>query len=193
MSNQKTAAATFALLIALAAPAGVEWIKSNEGRSLPVYLDGGGVPTQCDGETDLSFLPKDRPATHEECDKLTDKRFRQYALTVWNLLTPQAQEALSVTRLIVYTDFAYQYGVTAFKNSTMRQLVNSGMIVGSCQQFDRWGKVKAPKGSADDRRDRNGGFTAPADGLKDCALRKEHKCYGVFTRAQRNKEKCLNG
>jgi len=120
-------------------------------------------------------------------------RFREYAWKVFQLLTPAAQQALSLTRLIVYTDFAYQYGVTAFKNSTMRRLVNDGMIIGSCEQFDRWGKVKAPKGSADDRRDRNGGFTAPADGLKDCAIRKEHKCYGVYTRAQRNKGKCLSG
>lgn len=183
---------TFAALIALAAPSGVEWVKGNEGRSLTVYSDGGGVLTQCDGETDLSFLPQDRPATPEECDKLTDRRFREYGKKVWDLLYPEAQQALTVSRFIAYTDFSYQYGVKAFKNSTMRRLANEGMIVASCFQFDRWGKVKTTLGGADDRRDRNGGFSAPADGLKDCGIRR-HQCYGVYDRAQRNKEKCLNG
>lgn len=180
---------TFAALIAVAAPEGIRFLKQEEGRSLTKYYDIVGVLTQCDGETDLSLLPKDRPATHEECDALTDRRFREYAWKVWQLLNDGARQQLTTKRLIAYTSFAYNYGVTAFKNSTMLRLANSGAALASCGEFDRWANVKTARGSLSDMRDRNGGLTASVDGLKDCFIR-AHGCYGVYLRRQKEKELC---
>lgn len=193
MSNGRVIGASFAILLAAAAPLGVKFLKGEEGRSLVKYYDIVGVLTQCDGETDLSLLPNDRPATNEECDRLTDKRFREYALRVWQLLGELPRQSMTTQRLIAYTSFAYNYGVQAFKNSAMLALANAGDIAASCGEFDIWGNVKTKRGSLDDRRDRQGGFTAKVDGLKDCAIRKENQCFGVYDRRQKEKAKCLAG
>lgn len=65
-------------------------------------------------------------------------------------------------------DHAYQYGVDATCSSTLVKLTNAGQYRAACEQYTRWRFVAG----------------------RDCSVR-SNGCYGVWTRAQERRNKCV--
>ena len=103
-----------------------------EGLRTKAYLDTGGVPTICYGETaDVKLGDTSTPAA---CQKMLTARIGYFSMQVTALtdipLPPETHAAI--------TSFTYNVGVQAFKTSTLRRLLNSGDIAGACNQLTRW-------------------------------------------------------
>lgn len=103
-----------------------------EGLRTKAYLDTGGVPTICYGETSNVKLGDEIPK--DQCKKLLTARLGYFSMQVTSLTTislpPETHAAI--------TSFTYNVGVNAFKTSTLRRLLNSGDIQGACNQLTRW-------------------------------------------------------
>lgn len=191
-----------ATMIAAAAVKGVPYIKEHEGLVLQTQPDIVGVQNYCYGETH-DVMPG-KVYTKEQCDLLLDKRFAEYAIAVWNALTPEARAALTPARFLSYISHAYNFGKTAFATSQIAASANAGDVAASCKHFEDWIYVRTPRGGLADRRDRKGqtfvrsgavmyakgGLTAKVDGKKDCRV-KENDCAGIAIRRSDDIRECL--
>jgi len=122
-------------LIAATMAVAVPTISAFEGRSLTAYKDVGGVWTICDGET--FGVNEGQVKTHAECDVMTERRIREFAIDVRTLVKVQ----MPPSRHAALTSFAYNVGVPAFAGSTLLKKLNAGDTIGACDQLLRWNKV----------------------------------------------------
>ncbi len=101
-----------------------------EGIRLTPYGDVGGVPTVCEGLTQVPM----RSYTKEQCavlDSLQRKKELLFVESTVSVKLTQPQKA-------AFADFVYNVGHQAWLTSTARKLVNSGNVKEGCKQLLRW-------------------------------------------------------
>lgn len=108
----------------------------HEGEKLRSYLDPVGVWTICNGET-LDVKPG-QVKTAAECHSMLEMRLGYFAWNVDQMIKvpvkPSTEAALA--------SFAYNVGLDNFKNSTLLKKINSGDIIGGCNELPRWNRAK---------------------------------------------------
>ena len=109
-------------------------IASFEGLRTKVYLDIGGVPTVCYGET---VGIHNRIYTASECLALLQKRIPDYNTPIRRCVTAP----MRASREAALTSFAYNVGVSAACRSTAVRLLNTGDDRGGCEALMMWNKV----------------------------------------------------
>lgn len=110
----------------------VAFIGPREGLETKAYLDPGGVPTICYGET-LGVKLGDE-ATVEECNAMFGPRVREYAEGVQRcIMVPM----LDMT-FVAFTSLAYNIGVGGFCRSSAAKLFNAGRWREACDAMLRF-------------------------------------------------------
>jgi len=105
-----------------------------EGRELEAYLDEGGVPTICDGDTYNVRLGD--VATPQECDV----RLRRQLKIANAAIDKYVHAAISTHQRAALVSFIYNVGAGAFSRSTLLKRINAG-DPNWCHELDRWVKV----------------------------------------------------
>lgn len=111
----------------------VSMIKPLEGIEYQPYYDVAGVLTVCYGHTGGGII-KDKVYTLSECEQLLKQDLERVKEQVDPLIkNPIATE----TRAALYS-FTYNVGIGAFSRSTLLKKLNSGDLVGACNELHRW-------------------------------------------------------
>ncbi|WP_234857204.1 lysozyme [Acinetobacter junii] len=145
-------------------------IKNDEGfTSKPVIPVAGDSPTQGHGST---FKPDgspvkmtDPPITRATADKWLRNDVSKREIAFRNSLKGVK---LSQAEYDLYLDFSYQYGTSAFANSSMLRNLKAGKYRAACDSLLKYKYVAK----------------------RDCSIRKNN-CYGVWTRQLERHKKCL--
>ena len=145
-------------------------IKNDEGfTSKPVIPVKGDRPTQGHGST---FNPNgspvkmtDPPITRATADKWLRNDVSKREIAFRNSLKGVK---LSQAEYDLYLDFSYQYGTSAFANSSMLRNLKAGKYRAACDSLLKYKYVAK----------------------RDCSIRKNN-CYGVWTRQLERHKKCL--
>lgn len=115
---------------------GLPLLKKYEGCKLQAYQDIVGVWTIGYGET--KGVKKGMVITQAEADKMVQDRYDEFENGVKNLV----KVPLTDNQLGALTCFAYNVGLSAFKNSTMLKLLNSGANATTvAAEFAKWNKA----------------------------------------------------
>lgn len=166
MSNK----AKYSVLILAASAAFFSAVKLDEGfTAKPVIPVKGDRPTQGHGAT---FKPDgaavkmtDPPITRATADKWLRHDVAKREIPFKNALKGVK---LSQTEYDVYLDFSYQYGTTAFANSSMLRNLKAGNYKAACASLLKYKYVAK----------------------RDCSIRSSG-CYGVWTRQIARYDKCM--
>jgi lysozyme len=110
-----------------------------EGYSPQAYLDTGGVPTICYGETRNVKLGD--VASKQKCDELLIKEVTRISESIKQEYTIK----LKPHELAALTSFRYNVGDTAFRRSTLARHLRNHDIVSACNQLQRWVHVDGKK------------------------------------------------
>ena len=105
-----------------------------EGLRRAAYLDPVGIPTVCFGETRGVKLG-DRYTT-QQCKDMLGKRLLEFEQGINKCLKnpgliPDGAYVASIS-------FAYNVGVQAFCNSTLKRKLDAGDIKGACNELPKW-------------------------------------------------------
>ncbi len=114
-------------------PTGAAFIKANEGFRAAAYPDAGGQSIGYGhkiqpGENIVS------PISQGEADSL----FASDIGTAVRAVSDGLKVQVSQSQFDALVDLAYNIGTTAFLNSTLLSLLNSGDFQGASQQFSQW-------------------------------------------------------
>ena len=145
-------------------------VKLQEGYTArPIIPVPGDRPTQGHGAT---FKPNGVPV------KLSDPAISRETADKWLRNDVSKREVafknslkgvkLSQTEYDVYLDFSYQYGTTAFSNSSMLRNLKAGKYKAACDSLLKYKYVAN----------------------RDCSIR-SNGCYGVWTRQVERHKKCV--
>lgn len=145
-------------------------IKNDEGfTAKPVIPVAGDRPTQGHGST---FKPdgspvkmSDPPITRATADKWLRNDVSKREIAFKNTLKGVK---LSQAEYDLYLDFSYQYGTSAFANSSMLRYLKVGKYRAACDSLLKYKYVAK----------------------RDCSIRKNN-CYGVWTRQLERHKKCV--
>lgn len=160
MTQKRTLAA---IMGATAAAATVAFTSLNEGRSNNPYQDSGGVWTVCDGQTGVPM----HYYTNAQCDAMLSNTLVQVTEQI-RTMTP-GYDTLPDGVKESMTDFAYNVGVNAYRNSTFRRMLSPAQLPAACAQLLRYKFV----------------------GQMDCSTAKyERVCGGVWTRRLAEYQRC---
>lgn len=104
-----------------------------EGERPRVYLDGGRVPTVCDGHTGKDVQLGQDPRTHLQCMALLAQDMHVHALAVSRCITsddtPPTVEASAQS---------LDFNGGKFCGSTMNAKINQRDYAGACRELSRW-------------------------------------------------------
>lgn len=114
----------------------IPFIGGWEGKSNDPYKDIVGVTTVCYGETRVKM----RRYTDEECTEMLTKAVQKDFMEPVAKMTPTI--ANEPYQLAAATSLAYNIGLGAYKNSTVRKKFLVGDFVGACKSFQSWNKVR---------------------------------------------------
>lgn len=145
-------------------------VKNDEGYTTkPVVPVAGDRPTQGHGST---FKPDGTPV------KMTDPPITRATADKWLRNDVSKREVafknslkgvkLSQAEYDLFLDFAYQYGTSAFANSSMLRNLKAGNYKAACDSLLKYKYVAK----------------------RDCSIRKNN-CYGVWTRQVERHKKCV--
>lgn len=145
-------------------------IKNDEGfTAKPEVPVKGDRPTQGHGST---FKPdgspvkmSDHPITRATADKWLRNDVSKREVAFKNSLKGVK---LSQAEYDLYLDFSYQYGTSAFANSSMLRNLKAGKYRAACDSLLKYKYVAK----------------------RDCSIRKNN-CYGVWTRQLERHKKCV--
>jgi hypothetical protein len=160
----------YSVLFLAASAAFFSAIKLDEGfTAKPVIPVPGDRPTQGHGSTfkpDGSAVKMTDPAiTRTTADKWLRNDVAKREVQFKNSLNGVK---LSQTEYDVYLDFSYQYGTTAFANSSMLRNLKAGNYKAACASLLKYKYVAK----------------------RDCSIR-SNRCYGVWTRQLERYDKCM--
>jgi lysozyme len=115
--------------IALTAVAGFEGLRQT------AYLDPVGIPTICFGET--KGVKMGDKATLEQCKgMLMDSLYEAHESVSKCVKVPMTE-----SREAALVSFTYNIGGGAFCKSTLVRKLNSGDVIGACNELPRWNKA----------------------------------------------------
>lgn len=103
-----------------------------EGYRNTAYLDTGGVPTICYGETKHVYIGQTE--SKAECDRMLEDRLGEFLMYVDNKVVVSIPD----TRRAALASFTYNVGKGAFRRSTLLKKLNSGDTIGACNELPRW-------------------------------------------------------
>lgn len=135
---------------------GLEFLKRREDCKLKAYLDLGGIPTIGYGSLHLlngMLVKLGDTITQKEADLL----LAHECMGIVNRLTHLINVSLTQFQIDALTSFVYNIGVAAFRNSTIRLLINQDALIDE-DEFTRWnkahidGKLVAVKGLTNRRK-----------------------------------------
>ncbi len=135
--------------------------KGFEGEKLKSYPDINGKPTVCYGETDNVKLGNNY--TFHECDAMLGQHILKEAEYVSR---ETSGHKITANQLAAYTDFTYNLGEQAFKNSGVLRYIQNR--IKSCNYILKYKYA----------------------GGKDCSIR-ANNCYGIIIRRQAERDLCL--
>lgn len=104
-----------------------------EGRRYYAYQDVVGVWTVCDGHTG-NDIRRGYRYSNRECDALLKSDLSKVAKAIDPLIRIPIPEP---TRAALYS-FTYNVGAGAFAKSTLLKKLNTGDIIGACDELKRW-------------------------------------------------------
>lgn len=153
---------------------GINTTKQYESyRALP-YKDSGGVITQGYGST---FKPDgtrikltDEPISQKEALQYLHSHIKRYSKQ-FNLSLQNVP--LSQTEYDLYADFTYQYGIDAWKQSSMLKNLRQAKYTEACKSLESWRFSRVGKKKI----------------KVDCRI--DSRCRGVWVRQKQRMEKCL--
>jgi len=119
-----------ALTIAIALLGGPDGVEGQ--RSVP-YRDVGGVWTVCSGITGPDVIPGHH-YSDKECSTLLDKHLAPVKKSVDAAVKVPID---NYTRAALYS-FAFNVGVTAFRNSSLLRHLNAGDTARACDDLRQW-------------------------------------------------------
>lgn len=139
-----------------------------EGEKLSTYRDIGGVLSYCDGATENAQWGK--TYTPEQCRAQLDNDLERHAVGVMGCI----HAPMTNGQKIAYVDFAYNEGVTAFCDSGMARLTNSGKPRDGCAWLLQYDGINVPVLDENKRpvRDANGRVIKKHVIVKGLALRR---------------------
>lgn len=118
-------------------------IKKVEGRRLEAYPDPGNLPPKGDGTPWTIGYGETGPDIKEgtvwtiwQCEDRLKAAVAKRAEAVDRLVTVE----LTSNQRAALISFVYNIGIDAFKNSTMRSLLNQGLYEKAADQFPKWNK-----------------------------------------------------
>lgn len=137
------------------------FIGGHEGLRLETYLDYGGIPTACFGET--KGIKVGMTFTKGQCEAMLYSTIATAFREVENC----TRDDLPPNVLAAFSSFVYNVGAAKFCQSTMARYAKAGLYEQACQQFGRWTFV----------------------GGKDCKIR-SNLCNGIVIRRKEEQQLC---
>lgn len=121
----------------------IELIAKHEGLSLTPYLCPGGVPTIGYGFTtyqDGSYVTMtDKPITQEQAAIILALKVEKFYLSVSAMMPKELNE----NQLSALTSLAYNIGLGALRDSTLRKEINKDPASAKIRyEFSRWNKSR---------------------------------------------------
>lgn len=121
---------------------GLDLIENHETIQFKVYDDGLGILTGGIGHKILPLDKNPQGVRWKEGDRVSSEQVQKW-------LSEDVSEAEEAVNKLVVTQlsqkgfdalvsFAFNIGVSAFKNSTLLRLLNLGQIEDAAEQFQRW-------------------------------------------------------
>lgn len=111
-----------------------------EGKINETYLDPVGILTACGGHTG-SELRIGQTFTDEECNILMQKD----ASKAVDAINKYVMVDISEHTAVALVSFTYNVGVENFRKSTLLKKLNSGDLVGACNELPKWVYSKGKK------------------------------------------------
>ncbi|MDA0674567.1 MAG: lysozyme, partial [Cyanobacteria bacterium] len=111
-----------------------------EGRRLDAYQDSVGVWTIGYGHTSMAGPPEVTPGmriTEDQAEEILKRDLRKFEQGIRD----RVSVTLNSNQFSALVSFAFNVGLGAFQNSTMRRLLNSGDYTGAANEFPRWVKA----------------------------------------------------
>ncbi|XZG71740.1 lysozyme [Chitinibacteraceae bacterium HSL-7] len=125
-----------AAVVALATPLTMQW----EGKRNATYLDIGGVPTACYGQTG-SQVQRGKTYSDATCRQWLNESLHAHYAGIRRCVTaPMADHQAAAL-----TVWAYNVGVPAACGSTLVRHANAGNWPAACAQLDRWVYVRGQR------------------------------------------------
>jgi lysozyme len=110
----------------------VTFVGGKEGLRTVAYLDYGGIPTACFGET--QNIRMGMTFTAEQCKAMLASRLLEHVEAVEKCI----DRPLPPHVLAAFGSFAYNVGAPKFCGSTMARLAREGNFPAACREFTRW-------------------------------------------------------
>lgn len=107
-----------------------------EGLRTTPYKDIVGVATVCYGETRVPM----RKYSVEECEDMLTNAVEHDFMEPVAEMTPTIRDR--PYKLAAATSLAYNIGINAYRNSTVRKLFNQEKFTEACNGFAAWNKVR---------------------------------------------------
>ncbi|TKI03562.1 lysozyme [Martelella alba] len=104
-----------------------------EGTTHYAFKDPGGVWTVCDGHTGNDVIPG-KYYSDEECGILLERDLTPVKKAVDSTVKVKID---NYTRAALYS-FAFNVGITAYKNSALLRHLNAGDITHACNDLRQW-------------------------------------------------------
>lgn len=104
-----------------------------------VCLDAVGIPTVCIGHT--GGIKLGQRLSDEECNVL----FQDDAKTAINAINELVKVKISEHTAVALTSFVFNVGKENFRKSTLLKKLNSGDIVGACNELPKWSYARGKK------------------------------------------------
>jgi lysozyme len=137
----------------------------SEGEKHIAYLDGGKIPTICNGHTKGVYMGM--VATDEQCKQFIIEDLKDAEKAYDRNIHIEAPENVKASAI----DFIYNVGPGNFASSTLRKKINARKFVEACNEYPRW-KFQGPL---------------------NCELSVNAKiCGGLPIRRKREKDLCLD-
>jgi lysozyme len=123
--------------------AAFDLIKKVEGRRLEAYPDPGNLPPKGDGTPWTIGYGETGPDIKQgtvwtigQCEDRLKAAVAKRADAVDQLVTAE----LTSNQRAALISFVYNIGIAAFKNSTLRSLLNKGLHGKAADEFPKWNK-----------------------------------------------------
>lgn len=116
---------------------GIDLIKNSEGCSLTSYKDIAGVWTIFYGHTGPE-VGEGQSGTVEEAEAMLRADLIEFEEWVSRLVVVE----LTQNQFDALVSFTYNVGISAFRYSTLRRLLNLELYEEAANQFLRWNKAK---------------------------------------------------
>ena len=115
-----------------------------EGYHRKPYLDGANIPTACHGVTGQIITNAYNAGyvfTDEECRKLDEEALAKHERGLRAVISDNVEPKIHVFTMAALISWVYNVGNGAAAKSTLIRMVNSGDLLGACNQLSRWTRV----------------------------------------------------